>query len=77
MWRKRRRRTRANHQDAYARARDSERLFLHFVAAEVAWLEGLLSERGYDGMVYFPWGGSRTVSLLLANLGTKLLERTR
>lgn len=76
MWRKRRRRTRANHQDAYARARDSERLFLHFVAAEVAWLEGLLSERGYDGMVYFPWGRV-TVSFLLANLGTKLLERTR
>lgn len=50
---------------------------MRFVAAEVAWLEGLLSERGYDGMVYFPWGGSSTVSLLLANLGTKLLERTR
>lgn len=49
---------------------------MRFVAAEVAWLEGLLSERGYDGMVYFPWGRV-TVSFLLANLGTKLLERTR
>lgn len=50
---------------------------MRFVAAEVAWLEGLLSERGYDGMVYFPWSGSSTVSLLLANLGTKLLERAK